>query len=81
MAASKHMHLMRTKIPTRHWERMGEIAEELSEVRGRRVSASDIVRSAIADWILDYDTLSDLGAEDSAFIDADFSPDEEVIAG
>lgn len=60
-------HLMRTKVPKRFYERLEEIAQEMTEDIGRRIYVSDIVRAAIKDWVLDYDCLVRLNEDESAF--------------
>lgn len=53
-------HLMRTKVPSRVYRRLEEIAEEISAVRGKQVYVSEIVRAALTDWVIDYDCLAQL---------------------
>jgi hypothetical protein len=49
-------HLMRVRVRTRVFRRLREIAEIESARTGEHTSVSDLVRSALADYINVYDT-------------------------
>jgi hypothetical protein len=55
-------HLMRVRVRTRVFNRLREIAEIESERTGEHTSVSDLVRSALADYINVYDTADRLAA-------------------
>ncbi len=55
-------HLMRVRVRTRIFHRLREIAEIESERTGEHTSVSDLVRSALADYINVYDTADRLSA-------------------
>jgi hypothetical protein len=53
-------HLMRVRVRTRVFNRLREIAEIETDKSGEHTSVSDLVRSALSDYISVYDSTSKL---------------------
>jgi hypothetical protein len=51
-------HLMRVRVRTRIFARLREIAEEQTEQTGEHTSVSDLVRSALSEYIGVYDSIA-----------------------
>lgn len=60
-------HLLRVRIRDSVFERLKEVAEELTEHTGAIVSVSDLARSAIYNYLLIYNKLEDLSAGPEGF--------------
>lgn len=50
-------HLMRTRIRKSMYERLQEVAEEESDLRGEHVTVSDLVRAACYNYLLTHESL------------------------
>lgn len=55
-------HLMRVRVRTRVFNRLREIAEDETAKTGDHTSVSDLVRSALSDYITVYESTEKLNA-------------------
>lgn len=64
MAGQTNFHLLRTKIPMRMADKLREVCTD-ADINGVPATMSDIVRGAIADWFVKYESLRRLEALES----------------
>lgn len=76
-------HLLRVRIRRSIFDRLQEVAEELTEESGKTVTVSDLARSALYNYLLIYNKLQDLRdlatLYQSCFEPSDVSPTDDEL--